>query len=175
VQWITDHRRVAALGVTVMLVVGACGASSSPAPSTEPSAAPSAAESAAAPSSAASEPASIPQGGTLSIGFNGEIQWLDPALAYDVTSWPAERLVFEPLLGYDKGTTLVPLLADGMPQVSSDGKTYTFKLHSGVNFVNADGSVLRAVTAEDVAYSINRVLNPNLKPNPSPVGRGYFG
>ena len=31
------------------------------------------------------------------------------------------------------------------------------------------------MTADDVAYSINRVLNPNLKPNPSPVASGFFG
>jgi oligopeptide transport system substrate-binding protein len=177
VQLTTGHRRVAAIGVAVMLVAGACGASSSPAPSQAPaSEAPaSAGESAPAASSAASQPASIPQGGTLSIGWNGEIQWLDPALGYDVTSWPAERLMFEPLLGYDKGTTLVPLLADGMPTVSADGKAYTFKLHTGVNFVNEDGSVLRPMTADDVAASINRVLDPNLKPNPSPVASGFFG
>ncbi len=174
-QLTTDHRRVAAIGLAVMLVAGACGASSSPAPSTEASAPASAGESAPAASSGASEPAGIPQGGTLSIGWNGEIQWLDPALGYDVTSWPAERLMFEQLLGYDKGTTLIPMLADGMPTVSADGKTYTFKLHTDVNFVNEDGSVLRPMTADDVAYSINRVLNPNLKPNPSPVGGGFFG
>ena len=171
------YRRLAALGVVIMLVANACAAQSSPAPST-------------AASTAASAPRRldrrqrsgrldtrrhIPQGGTLSIGWNGEIQWLDPALGYDVTSWPAERLIFEPLLAYDNGITLVPLLADGMPTVSTDGKAYTFKLHSGVNFVNEDGSVLRAMTADDVAYSINRVINPNLKPNPSPVGGGFFG
>jgi peptide/nickel transport system substrate-binding protein/oligopeptide transport system substrate-binding protein len=61
-----------------------------------------------------------------------------------------------------------------MPTVSSDGKAYTFKLHSGVNFVNADGSTLRAMTADDVAYSINRVMNPKMKPNPSPVSTGFF-
>ena len=81
-------------------------------------------------SSEAGAPATIPQGGTLSIGWNGEIQWLRPGLGYDVTSWPAERLMFEPLLGYDEGTKLVPLLADGMPTVSADGKAYTFKLHT---------------------------------------------
>jgi len=164
---------VAAIGVVIMLVAGACGAQSSPAPSAEASAA--AGASAPAASTGASEPAGIPQGGTLSIGWNGEIQWLDPALGYDVTSWPAERLMFEPLMAYDKGTTLVPLLADGMPTVSSDGKTYTFKIHSGVNFVNEDGSVLRPMTADDVVYSINRVLNPNMKPTPSPVSGGFFG
>ena len=152
--------------------------SSSPAPSGGASVAPGASVPAAsAPPRVerASAPATIPQGGTLSIGWNGEIQWLDPSLGYDVTSWPAERLMFEALLDYDEGTRLVPLLADGMPTVSADGKTYTFKIHGDVNFVNEDGSVLRQMTADDVAYSINRVLNPNLKPNPSPVARGFFG
>jgi peptide/nickel transport system substrate-binding protein/oligopeptide transport system substrate-binding protein len=170
--------RSAAIGVVVVLVAAACQAQSN-APSTGPTAeasAPSTGGASGAPSeSAAAQPSTIPQGGTLSIGWNGEIQWLDPALGYDVTSWPAERLVFEPLLAYDSGTTIIPLLADGMPTVSSDNKTYTFKLHSGVNFVNEDGSVLRPMTADDVAYSINRVLDPKLKPNPSPVQSGFFG
>ena len=175
------HRPSAALGVVIMLVAGACGTQSSPAPSVPSSAtgsippAATAAGSAPAASTPASAPASIPQGGTLSIGWNGEIQWLDPALGYDVTSWPAERLMFEPLMAYDNGTTLVPLLADGMPTVSTDGKAYTFKIHSGVNFVNEDGSVLRPMVAADVAASINRVIDPNLKPNPSPVASGFFG
>jgi len=169
---------VAALGVVIALVAGACG-SSSLAPSSLPTGAatppPSTSGSTAPASTTPSAATGIPQGGTLSIGWNGEIQWLDPSLAYDVTSWPAERLMFEPLLAYDEGTALKPLLADGMPTVSTDGKAYTFKLHTGVNFVNEDGSVLRPMTADDVAYSINRVINPNLKPNPSPVGGGFFG
>jgi ABC-type transport system substrate-binding protein len=168
---------MSALGAVIVLIASACGTTSSPAPSGGASVAPPAstpAESAGA-SSAASAPATIPQGGTLSIGWNGEIQWLDPALGYDVTSWPAERLMFEALLDYDDGTKLVPLLADGMPTVSTDGKTVTAKLHGDVNFVNQDGTVLRKMTADDVAYSINRVLDPNLKPNPSPVASGFFG
>ena len=161
-------RQGVSLLVLVALLATACQAqSASPAASGAASVEPGA--SAPAGSAAASEPAGIPQGGTLSIGWNGEIQWLDPALGYDVTSWPAERLIFEQLLAYDAGTNLVPLLADGMPSVSADGKTYTIKIHAGVNFVKPDGSVLREMTADDVAYSINRVLNPNMKPTPSPV------
>src|SRR3954447_25365804 len=178
--------RTAVLGVVVVLAANACGATS-PAPSggatVEPGASAPAASAPAASvppasgsaSSEASASATIPQGGTLSIGWNGEIQWLDPVLGYDVTSWPAERLMFEGLLDYDTGTTLVPRLADGMPTVSADGKVFTFKIHDNVNFVNQDGSVLRKMTADDVAASINRVLNPNLKPNPSPVATGFFG
>lgn len=168
--------RATALGVAAILIAAACQAATTPPASSgasQPAASSSGEASAPAPSS--SEGA-IPQGGTLSIGWNGEIQWLDPALGYDVTSWPAERLIFEPLLGYDATSTkLVPLLADGMPQVSADGKTYTFKLHANVNFVKEDGSVLRPMTADDVLASINRVLDPKLKPNPSPVAGGFFG
>jgi oligopeptide transport system substrate-binding protein len=161
------------LGIAVVFILAACQAQATPSESAAGSApAASGGTESGAPSASGG---AIPQGGTLSIGWNGEIQWLDPALAYDVTSWPAERLMFEPLLGYDAGTTLVPLLADGMPQESSDGLTYTFKLQSGVNFVNEDGSILRPMTADDVVYSINRVLDPNLKPNPSPVAGGFFG
>lgn len=115
------------------------------------------------------------QGGTLSIAYNSDLQHLDPALSYDTVSQPAVRLLFDSLLNYDAGTKLVPALAEAMPTVSADGKTFTFKLHKGVQFVKADGSVLREMTADDVAYSINRVLDPNLKPSPSPVESAFFG
>ncbi|HEX8026213.1 MAG TPA: ABC transporter substrate-binding protein [Candidatus Limnocylindrales bacterium] len=165
-------RRVLAIGAAVMLVGSAC---SSGAPTTAPTSGPVASTGAESPGATTQASAAIPTGGTLSFGFNGEIQHLDPSLGYDVTSWPAERLIYEALLDYDSSSNLVPLLADGMPTVSADGKTVTFKIHSGVNFVKADGSVLREMTADDVAYSINRDLDPNLKPNPSPVGSAFFG
>jgi ABC-type transport system substrate-binding protein len=162
--------RVLTLLAAAILVASAC----TPAASTAPSGPAGTGGS----SPGASEPAAtagIASGGTLSIGWNGEIQWLDPALGYDVTSWPAERLIFEGLVDYDSGSNIVPLLAAELPTISDDGKTYTFKLHDNVSFVKSDGSVLRAMTADDVAYSINRALNPKLKPYPSPVGGGFFG
>jgi ABC-type transport system substrate-binding protein len=157
------------------LAVGACSPAASSAPSAETSGAPAPAggASAAAPSAAASEPAAT--GGTLSISYASDIQYFDPAKGYDVVSWPAERLVYEPLLGYDSGTKLVPLLADGMPTVSADGKAYTIKIHTGVSFVKPDGSVLREMNADDVVASFNRVLDPNLKPSASPVSGAFFG
>ncbi len=115
------------------------------------------------------------QGGTLSIAYQGDYQSLDPAIAYDTEGWAAERLLYNTLVTFDKSAAIVPELATGMPTVSADGKTYTFKLRSGVNFVKPDGSVLREMTADDVVYSLNRVLDPNLKPNPSPVASSFFG
>jgi oligopeptide transport system substrate-binding protein len=162
------------------LALGAC----TPAATTQPSSAapPSSASSGASPSASASAATGSalsgpPQanGGVLSIAFNGDIQYFDPAKGYDVVSWPAERLIYEQLLQYDSGTKLIPLLADGMPTVSNGGKTYTFKLHSGVKFIKPDGTPLRDMTADDVVASINRVLDPKLKPSASPVAAAFFG
>ena len=61
-----------------------------------------------------------------------------------------------------------------MPTVSADGMTYTFKLRPGVKFIKGDGTVLREMTADDVVASLNRILDPNLKPTPSPVGPAFF-
>jgi peptide/nickel transport system substrate-binding protein/oligopeptide transport system substrate-binding protein len=84
--------------------------------------------------------------------------------------------MFEPLLGYGPGsTTLQPMLAKEMPVVSNDGKTYTFTLRDGVNFVKPDGSVLREMNADDVVDSLNRVLDPNFKPSPVGVATSFFG
>lgn len=60
---------------------------------------------------------------------------------------------------------LVPNLAEGMPSVSEDGLTYTFKIKSGVLFHDSpcfpDG-VGRAVTADDVLYSLRRLADSKL-------------
>jgi ABC-type transport system substrate-binding protein len=113
------------------------------------------------------------QGGTLSIAWESDIQYLDPALGYDVVSWPAERLMYDTLVTYDEGTNLIPRLATEMPTISDDGLTYTFTLHPDVPFVRK-GEVVRTMTADDVVFSLNRLLRPDLAPNPSPVGPAFF-
>lgn len=104
-------------------------------------------------------------GGVLTQGFQNDLATLDPAIGYDWNNWPAEKMVFDGLLDYNEGTTVVPRLAAAMPTISKDGRVYTFKLRHGVLFQNG-----REVTADDVAYSINRVLDPKTK---SP-GQSFF-
>ena len=69
--------------------------------------------------------------------------------------------VYEGLVKLDAAGKVVPLLADSW-KVSANGHVYTFVLHKGVHFQNGD-----PLTAGDVAYSIERVLNPpSGKPHP---------
>ena len=161
----TFRRPISFVASCMLLALSACGGQVA-SESTEASA------DAGAPPPASGEPAA--GGGTLSIAFEGDIASLDPSQGYDFISWPAERLMFETLVGYSRSTDIVPLLAAEMPEVSDDGTVYTFTLREGVNFVKPDGSIHREMTADDVVYSLNRILNPNLSPAPSPVGGSFF-
>ena len=98
-------------------------------------------------------------GGEITIAQTSQPDYLDPALSYTVNGWEPMWLVYTPLLTYrheegKAGATLVPGVAEAMPEVSEDGKTYTFKLRKGLKY--SDGS---AVKASDVEHGIKRTLN----------------
>ena len=96
-------------------------------------------------------------GGTLTVSFKDDLKTLDPAIGYDTDSWSIERQIYNGLLDYKGFTTqLQPDIAADMPKISTDGKTYTFKIRSGVKFSNG-----RTVTADDFKYSWERMLDPN--------------
>jgi len=158
--------RIAALTLCLMLVLSAC-APSAPAPS-QPAAATQAPAQAAPTIAAAPSPAAQGQpkrGGSMIIAYKDDLATLDPAVGYDWTNWPAEKMVFDGLLDYDDTTNIVPNLAAEMPQVNSDASQYTFKLRQGVKFQNG-----RELKADDVVYTLTRVIDPATK---SP-GAGFF-
>lgn len=105
-------------------------------------------------------------GGTMVITYQNDIATLDPAIGYDWDNWGMEKWVFDALLGYDADMNLVPYLAEGMPTVSQDGTVYTFTVKKGVKFHNG-----RELTADDVAYTITRVIDSETK---SPGQSFYF-
>jgi ABC-type transport system substrate-binding protein len=109
----------------------------------------------------------------LSLAVASDLSTLDPAIGYDQLSFPVEHMLYDTLVTYDEGTTLVPGLAATMPSISADGLTYTFDLRPGVSFVRK-GEVVRPITAQDVVFSLNRLLLPDLLPTPSPVGPSFF-
>ena len=65
--------------------------------------------------------------------------------------------IFETLANVDSQTgKLTPCLIEKMPESSEDGQAYTFTLKKDVKF--HDGAEL---TAKDIKFSFERVLNPN--------------
>lgn len=65
-------------------------------------------------------------------------------------------MVFEPLLTYDAGSLrLVPAAARELPEVSDDGRVYTFRLRAGLTY--SDGAPL---VAGDFAFAFRRACDP---------------
>jgi oligopeptide transport system substrate-binding protein len=89
----------------------------------------------------------------------------DPARVSDLYSNTINDAIFEPLLTYDYLARPVKLkvnMAAAMPEVTEDGKLYTFKIRPGVFF--ADDAVFagkkREVTSTDFAYALKRLYDP---------------
>ncbi|WP_340116747.1 ABC transporter substrate-binding protein [Pelagibius sp. 7325] len=110
--------------------------------------------------------AQVKQGGSMTVTYKDDVSTLDPAIGYDWQNWSMIKSLFDGLMDYKPGTTeLVPDLAESY-EISDDGLTYIFKLRQGVKFHNG-----REMTAADVKYSLERVVNPATQ---SP-GAGFFG
>jgi ABC-type transport system substrate-binding protein len=104
-------------------------------------------------------PAAAQRDNILHIVSAFDIHTLDPHIAYEFETWPAASLFYRGLVTLD-GDTPEPALAESFT-VNDDGTVYTFTLREGVKFSNG-----REVTAEDVKYSFERLLNPDF---PSPT------
>lgn len=99
-----------------------------------------------------SKAADAPDPKTFVVATTGDVDTLDPALAYDTASGEINQNVYQTLVFYDGESTdkFVPMLADEY-NLSEDGKVWTFHIREGVKF--HEGGDL---TASDVAYSFIR-------------------
>jgi peptide/nickel transport system substrate-binding protein/oligopeptide transport system substrate-binding protein len=82
---------------------------------------------------------------------------LDPARIGDIYSRSVSQQIFDGLVQFDQTLAVAPALAQFW-KASRDGLTWTFTLRKGVTF--HDG---REVTADDVVYSLSRILDPKVK------------
>ena len=98
-------------------------------------------------------------GGSITIAQTSQPDFLDPALSYTVNGWEPMWLVYTPPVTYrraegEEGTELIPGVAEELPEVSDDGRTYTFTIREGLEY--SDGT---RVKASDFEHTIKRVLN----------------
>ena len=104
----------------------------------------------------------IKGGGVFVSNETENIRSLDPVGINDVVSHHVAHQIYDLLIDLDTNLQLVPMLAKRW-EVSPDGLTYTFHLRSDVTFHDNPcfpGGKGRKMTAEDVRYSLNRVLDP---------------
>lgn len=110
-------------------------------------------------SACGAEETAVGEGGSVTIAQTSQPDALDPALSYTANGWEPMWLVYTPLLTYRRaegtgGAELIPGLAEDLPAVSEDGRTYTLRLREGLRY--ADGTPVRA---SDFEHTIARVLN----------------
>ncbi len=138
---------LAALTVGVVLLAAGCGSSSSNNSS-----------------GAGGSSTSIPPhqtGGTITVALSGNVDYLDPALAYYQSTWQIEYSTCVKLTNYkdlpgDAGHVIYPEAASALPTVSSDGLTYTYTVPSGRFKFNTG----EPVTAQSFQHALERDLNP---------------
>ncbi len=103
------------------------------------------------------------QGGVLRVGLPSVPTSLDPATALEGPVSVIARQIFDTLVQYrDVTSDIEPGLA-AQWSVSRDGLLWTFRLREGVRF--HDGT---ALTARQVAESLDRVIQPNAAQAPHP-------
>ncbi|WP_313523813.1 ABC transporter substrate-binding protein [Shinella sp.] len=98
------------------------------------------------------------RGGTMRLLARSAAGTLDPHINYTDQGWQMYQPIYDGLVAFRKaegmdGFTIVPDLAEALPEVSNDGKTFTFKLRKGVMFSNG-----QEVGVKDVVASFQRIF-----------------
>ncbi|MEV7511421.1 ABC transporter substrate-binding protein [Streptomyces sp. NPDC090085] len=84
------------------------------------------------------------------VGIATEPESLSPLLGYGKDG---NSKIFDGLLTHDAAMKLQPALASALPEVSADGRTYTYPLRRGVKF--SDGAPF---SAKDVVFTYRTIL-----------------
>ena len=117
-----------------------------------------------APAFAADAPAA-PAPKVLRYAFRVAETGFDPAKVSDLYSRTVTPHIFEGLYAYDhlaRPAKIKPLLADGMPEVSSDFRVWTVRVRPGIYFTDdpAFKGRRREVVAQDFVYVFKRFVDP---------------
>jgi peptide/nickel transport system substrate-binding protein len=111
--------------------------------------------------------------GTLAVVTQSDVDALDPGMAYAAFDFTLLRGMVRELYSFDsrvegeQSLQPVPDLADGPYKLSTDGRTYSFRIRRGVRYAPP---VDREVQAKDFIYAVERQLDP-ANPSPNPYAR----
>lgn len=94
---------------------------------------------------------------------------LDPARISDIYSRAVSQQIFDGLVQFDQTLAIKPALASFW-RASRDGLTWTFELRKGAKFHHG-----REVTADDVVYSLTRLLDPRTRSDAADLFLGVHG
>jgi peptide/nickel transport system substrate-binding protein/oligopeptide transport system substrate-binding protein len=94
--------------------------------------------------------------GTYLSYLSSEPSNLDPARGVDVNEGTVQAKIFDGLVRYDEKMKLVGCLAESWT-ISPNGKVFSFTLKKDICFHNG-----QKLTAKDVVFSLDRVLNPEV-------------
>ncbi len=92
----------------------------------------------------------------------------DPAQVSDIYSRIITASIFEALYGYDhlaRPAKIVPVIAEGMPEVADEWREYTIRIKPGIFFADdpAFKGQRRELVAQDYVYAILRFADPATK------------
>lgn len=92
-------------------------------------------------------------GGTLTIATPKDVYNLDPGKSNELSSQAVYEQIFDTLVAFDAGLNIIPHVAESW-ESNDRADVWTFKIREGIKF--HDG---KSLTAEDVAYSFQRILD----------------
>ena len=140
--------RIVALLLTFLLLLSACSTPAAPATG-------SASEVAADEGAAESMEEAGVDGGELVFGLSTEPPDLDPQISKGTAARTVKLQVYRGLVSFHKGGEIIMDLAESVEQ--PDDVTYIFSLRDNANWHNG-----APVTADDVKFSIERILDPEV-------------
>ncbi|HPT57470.1 MAG TPA: ABC transporter substrate-binding protein, partial [Casimicrobium sp.] len=104
---------------------------------------------------------------TIRVAFQVDVTGFDPQATNDLYSAHVNNALFGNLFEFDyyvRPVRLRGMLAESLPEISSDGLVWKIRLHKGLYF--ADDPVFkgkkREVVAQDLVYSWKRMLDPKI-------------
>lgn len=147
-------KRVALVGIAVLVLIIAVAAYVAARPKevpTTPAATPTTSPTPATPATPSVTASPRPTERVLRVGFAWPT-YIDPAVGSDFSSTHAITNLYDPLVYPTADGGVIPWVAERW-EVSEDGLTWTFYIRKGIKFHSG-----RELTAEDVAFSMKRML-----------------